>query len=130
MRLRSSYTARSISICPEPTISAPSHSPGAAEGQLGEWLTQRGQTNMLGRLKQLVPPLAVKNTGQTFTSKEINDDLNFVRDWLKHCKGDEQIEIEARADAFMMIERAVLNFGSIANRLTEPMLRFLASEAP
>lgn len=69
---------------------------GAADGQLGEWSRALQQGSALDRLKPVIAKLAVKLEKSTWTDREIADDLNFVRNWLKHYQPPETLETNAR----------------------------------
>lgn len=101
---------------------------GAAEGQLGEWLAFDQEPNAHTKLLPIIVRLTEVYTGEQITERTASDDLNEVRNWLKHYREPESLVFDAKERAFGMIDRAIINFRRITGGFTDAMLRFLRAE--
>ncbi len=96
----------------------------AAEGVLGEWLTDKGDENVTYALKGAVKDKFLPET----TMKEINDaHVNRARNFLKHASqslmNEEGFDLEL--ESITAITRAIGNYGMVMDDITKGSIEFL-----
>jgi hypothetical protein len=103
---------------------------GAAEGVL--CCPLKKDNRAFEQTKSFIGKLTELFTGENRDDKSIGDDLNLVRNWLKHYDPKrETLSFDARDQAYEMIERAIEDYWKLGQNegrrghwWTEPMQRF------
>lgn len=91
---------------------------GAAEEILGVELTRSGGVNSLNAIHQ-----AEKANDPSRDYKDTANEANLVRNSLKHFNDPKEHEVEfLPGDAFVMLARALDNYGRLSDDFSDPML--------
>jgi hypothetical protein len=94
---------------------------GAGEEIIGKLLSREGKKSMMDHLVALDKKLT--GTGRDF--KTVNDEINGIRNSLKHAKKPSEDEIEFDSGhAIAMLARAVANYTSLEGVATDKMQQF------
>ena len=94
---------------------------GAGEEILGKLLSRAGKKNMMDHLVSLDKKL----TGSGRDFKIINEEVNGIRNSLKHTNNPSEDEIEFDSDhAIAMLARAVVNYTLVEGNATDKMSQF------
>ena len=100
---------------------------GAAEEILGKRLRKLGREPSFDQLKNLIVALA-KSEGDNEPNTEqiVANLLNDTKNALKHYAGDESLNLDLRADASEILERALANHHVLTGVILEEAMPFWA----
>ena len=101
---------------------------GAAEEILGLRLRKLGREPSFNQMKSLIVALArQEGDNDPKTEKLVGALLNDTRNALKHYDGDEALNLDLRADAAEMLERALANHQHLTGLLMDGAMEFWGS---
>ena len=103
---------------------------GAAEEILGHLLLQKGgELNIVQAWADAFRFAEPNESGEVAPRRDVIDELNRVRNWLKHFQDGSDLEFDPNLSAQMLLLRAITNYMMVANGPTEPMSVFIQSMA-
>jgi len=103
---------------------------GAAEEILGHLLLQQGsELNIVQAWADAFRFAEPSDSGEVLPRRDVINELNRVRNWLKHFQGGEDLEFDPDLSAQMLLLRGVTNYMMVANGPTDSMSAFIQSMA-
>ena len=101
---------------------------GASEDILGKMLEAQGKKHALKSISSAIVEILRAADAPTLENKKLIEQLNDVRDWLKHYIGGKDLEFDAKEAASALIDRAVSNYYQLTKDQSAEMIRFTSQQ--